>query len=370
MLLVGALLLAQLWSCSESGPFLIGFAGPLEGKYSDLGVQGRNGAQLAIELENTRGGINGRKLKLIAQHDGYSAEEAQVAIQALKESGVKVVIGHMTSAQSMASYDLAEKLKLPRISPTTSTPLLSHREDLFFRVISSSRDWANGLATYCRTVDKTRTVVTLQDRDNEAYSLPFNQIFEKRFIALGGTVLDQIDIRSSSIKDWNDIAKRIASSGAEALTVALSARDLAALARQLRVQNIDIPIYSSMWAYTRELTLAGGKAVEGIIFAVSYTGDNKRSEFTNFQVHYQERFGWPPNYAAAFGFEAASVLIEALRWGGGDPSLLSESIMAMGNHPGVSGPIRFDEFGDVIRPSFIVTIRDRTFVTLTTIEND
>ncbi|MBU1002642.1 MAG: ABC transporter substrate-binding protein [Proteobacteria bacterium] len=369
LLLVG-LLLTLLSACGESGPIIIGFAGPLEGTYSDLGVQGRNGAQLAIELENTRGGVNGRALKLISEHDGETPDQARVAVKILKDSGAIAIIGHMLSAQSLASYELAEELKIPRVSPTSATPLLSNREDLFFRLIPSGTELAQGLASYCRTEDRAETVFTLLDLDNKAFTAPFTQAFGERFSSLGGRILEQSGIHSSTTQSWEDIARRIETSGASALFVALSARDLAALASQLRVQGCMIPIYSTMWAYTRELILAGGRAVEGIIFAVSYIGDSQRPEFLEFQRRYQERFGWLPNYAAAFGYEAANVLIEALRWTGGDPSKLPAGMLAFGNHPGVTGPILFNPYGDVIRPSYLVTIREREFLTLATIGSD
>ncbi|MGM0611741.1 MAG: ABC transporter substrate-binding protein, partial [Thermodesulfobacteriota bacterium] len=58
-----------LFACGERNKILVGFSGPLTGKYSDLGVQGRNGVTLAIEEINAQGGLNGRKLELIPKDD-------------------------------------------------------------------------------------------------------------------------------------------------------------------------------------------------------------------------------------------------------------------------------------------------------------
>ena len=57
-----------LSACSDA-PVKIGFSGTLKGKYSDLGVQGRNGALLAVEEINDAGGLDGRKLELLVRDD-------------------------------------------------------------------------------------------------------------------------------------------------------------------------------------------------------------------------------------------------------------------------------------------------------------
>lgn len=50
------------WGCGRDEPILVGYSGPLTGGRADLGVQGRNGATLAVEDINARGGIAGRPL--------------------------------------------------------------------------------------------------------------------------------------------------------------------------------------------------------------------------------------------------------------------------------------------------------------------
>ena len=67
-----------------------GFAGQLSGVRSDLGVQGRNGATLALEEINARGGVAGRMLQLAAEDDGDTPEGAVSAVRALKKAGAVV----------------------------------------------------------------------------------------------------------------------------------------------------------------------------------------------------------------------------------------------------------------------------------------
>ena len=69
MRLAALLLCLLLQACSDHAEVVVGFLGPLEGKYSDLGVQGRNGAQLALEEANARGMVPGMTFRLLAEDD-------------------------------------------------------------------------------------------------------------------------------------------------------------------------------------------------------------------------------------------------------------------------------------------------------------
>lgn len=362
------LLWGLLAACSEDAPIVVGFSGPLEGKFSDLGVQGRNGLQLALETVNAAGGVNGRELTLITRDDATTAEGAVRADTELIEAGARVIVGHILSTPTVAALPVAQRAGVVMLSPTAATQLLEGKRDNFFRVIPVSSDWSRSLARYCLETAQLRSVVTITDMDNEVYASLFNKSFSRAFTLGGGTVLGDIRVRSSQMDGWATVVGRIQALAAPAVQVAISARDLAALVREMRRAGLNIPVYSAMWAYTSELLMAGGDAAEGIVFAVSYSGDNPRPEFQNFRARYTRRFGWKPNFAAAFGYECGILLAEGLRRAGGDPAALPEALAGIGEFQGVVGPFTMDEFGDVHRPTFIVVVAGHEFKTLTTID--
>lgn len=360
--------LAVLFGCGEEKPLSVGFVGPLEGKLSDLGVQGRNGVQLALEQVNDRGGINGRRLELLPVDDANSAQRAAAAVRSLAEEDVVAIIGHMTSQMTMVGYQVAEAEGIPMISPTTSTASLSGKKDLFFRVLPVSTEWAEGLADYA-TEQGDRTVVSVCDLDNRAYTVPFLDAFKKVFGEKGGTVLHRVEYHSSEPVDWDELAREIKRLEPDCLMVGMSARDLASLARAQKSIGGNARIYSAMWAYTRELLVAGGRSVNGITFAVGYTEDNTSSAYREFRETYMKRFGWEPNFAAALSYEAAMLLIEGLMETNGSRQGLAEALVNLHGMQGVIGDYILDEYGDVVRQSYIVTIRNGSFETVTSIGN-
>lgn len=362
-------LCVMLAACGSGDPTMIGFSGPLEGTYSDLGVQGRNGVQLAFETINEAGGVDGRPLMLLFHDDGNTPQSARLADQQLIDAGAQVIIGHMTSSQSVAGYPVAEEARVLMLSPTTSTPLLEGKKDFFFRVIPVSTDRAGGLARHCLENEGLRTIATITDMDNEAYTVSFNKTFADVFTSGGGQVLREFQLSSSRLESWSEVIDELVALQVPAIGVALSARDLASLARELHHRGVAPRIYSSMWAYTSELIQVGGKSVEGIVFAVSSADDNAFPAFREFQGRYLKRFGWKPNFAAAFGYECGLVLAEGLRQTGGDLEKLPQTLTRFKSFPGIIGPFDIDAFGDVQRPAFIVSIEGREFKTLTVIEH-
>ncbi len=85
-----ALIAVILFSCQrEKPPFKIGFVGGLTGRYSDLGVSGRNGAMLAVEEINENGGIRGRKILLIAKDDRQDEQRPSGWMGSLSPKGLR-----------------------------------------------------------------------------------------------------------------------------------------------------------------------------------------------------------------------------------------------------------------------------------------
>lgn len=360
---VGMAVAVTLVLTREPAIVRIGFVGQLEGLTSDLGVQGRNGAQLAVEHLNAAGGVAGRRLELVAEHDGSTPDEARAAVTRLLARKVQVGVGHMTSGQTVATLPLWEAAGVPLISPTTSAPALEGKEDSFFRVIPANTTWAEALAAYARATG-LRQVAIVRETANAPFSTPFAEAFATRFRELGGTVAADLPYATADRQEFAQALRHARQSAASGVLLVCPARDVAMAAQAFHRDKFFPALYSSSWGYTRELILAGGRDVEGIVFAHAYAADLDDDAFRNFHAAYAARFGWVPNFAAAFAYEAIMVLGDALARAGGDPSRLRATLPEVRNLTGVLGPISLDRYGDVHRRSFILTIRDGEFATL------
>src|SRR5210317_936388 len=89
---VGLILTLVFFSCKPPEPIRIGFLGGTSGRVADLGIAGRDGAQLAVEICNQAGGVAGRKVQLIIKNDEQSPEVAQRGVRELITDGVLAIV--------------------------------------------------------------------------------------------------------------------------------------------------------------------------------------------------------------------------------------------------------------------------------------
>jgi branched-chain amino acid transport system substrate-binding protein len=356
-----ALILMLLTSCEEDKTIKVGFSGQLSGIYSDLGVQGRNGVQLAIEDMNEAGGIDGRELVLFAENDKNNVKGAIEADRALIGRGVATIIGHMTSSQTLGVLPVIEDAGIPLISPTSSTLLLSGKKDNVFRLNSSSSMTAAVLGRYAAQSLELRKVGLIYDLNNEAYSMPYTLEFKRTFEEEGGQVLLQFPFSSGEDFRWEEVLQDIKEQELDSLFLIASARDTAFLAQSFKKEVPDIQFLGSGWAFTEDLLTYGGRAVEGLIFADSFFADLGVERYRIFHHRYVERFGKIPGFAASQAYESVLLLAEGIRRSRNHEGDLVAALQSVRNIEGLMGTLQFTEYGDVIRPFYISRVEQGKF---------
>lgn len=342
----------------------IGFVADLSGKKSELGVQTRNGVQLAIEKVNANGGINGHEIRLIIKDDKGTKENATIADQELIDDKVVAIIGHTTSAQTLYGMEVTEKNKVLMIGTTVSTPLLSGKDDNFIRVYPSFDKSARSYADYIYGEAGKKSMVIIYDIDNEAYSKTYSDIFSKEYIDQGGSVLDIIPYASGETKSFTTIIQKCMEYKPEGCLIIASDVDTAFIAQRARVLGWDVQFFTSAWAQTRTLISSGGEAVDGIITEQAYPIIGGSKSFNSFLTEYKNRFGTEPYFSAAFGYEAAMVIAEALKGTDGKKEDLKEEILKIKDFQGINDSFSFDRFGDVERPFYMSKVKNQEFVVL------
>ncbi len=367
-LCITILVAGLLNGCADRKPIYVGFAGELTGKYSDLGVHGRNGAQLAVDEINEAGGISGRRIELLTRDDLGTPEGAQAVDRELIDAGVVAIIGHMTSGQTLAALPITQEAGIVLLSPTASTPDLSGLDDHFFRVNPDNSLEARTLARQVYQQHNLARLAVIHDSSNAAYTHTFWTAFAKAYRALGGQVAGEVSFSSSEETDFALLIAELYPTESEALLIIASALDTALIAQQTRISGWHTTLFASGWAQTEALPQNGGQAVEGIEIVMNYDSNSPKPAFLDFQTRYQNRFGRAPTFAAAQAYEAVLVLTAALEKTSGQAEGLPQSLLETQNLEGLTGSISLNEYGDVIRTQFLITIQNGQFVTLTAIE--
>ncbi len=339
----------------------VGFVGPLTGVYSDLGVQGRNGAMLAVEEINESGGVEGGRIELLIRDDKNSDQRVVAVDTELAEAGVVAIIGHMTSSASAQAVAVAREHDLVLLSPTASTPTLSDRDDPLFRIQGTTDVAAALLGSWAATDGGFATAASIRDSENSTYGDPFNDAFCAAFTESGGEMLHEVEFSGVGEGDVREELRAVLEGEPETILVIASARDTARIAQALQAGDAPATIVTSGWAATEALTSYGGTAVEGIITARSIRGTTETKAYSDFAVRYRYRFGREPSFAAAQSYDAVRVLATALKRTNGRKEQLAEALTQIEDFPSLHGPLTINEFGDTVAPARLFVMEGGKF---------
>jgi branched-chain amino acid transport system substrate-binding protein len=354
-----------LFGCQEHKPLKIGFLGSLTGRMADVSHPARNGCLLAIEDINARGGIRGRKVELVIYDDKHDPDKGGEGVRYLHNEGAVAIVGAETSQMAVSATPTANELKIPLISPTSATTELTDLKDYFFRFYPSCDKNAHFLAEYAVKERGLKRVAVLFDNSNKSFTGPWTDHFLQRLKELSANAVLTLDYETLSQKEsFLELAKQIIAAKPDGLLILASALDTALICQQLRKLEAGMTVMASDWSYAGSLAEYGGKSVEGLIFTTGVNLQSTAPAYLNFQKTYVMRFGETAKFPAILAYEATTYLLKALEQVE-DPELLSEQLVKMGPSPGLQDGCQLNEFGDVIRSTYINEIRNGAFHNLT-----
>ncbi len=353
-----------LAGCQDSDPIRLGFVAGLSGRVADLGVSGRDAAQLAVEERNQSGGVRGRKVVLSVKDDRQDPEAARQAVRELIAEGVAAIVGPMTSDMGLAVVPIANEAGILLMSPTVSTEALSGIDDQFFRVTATTRDFATHNAHYQIRARRMRRVAAAFDLGNRAYTEAWLRHFREAFTAKGGEIVASLGFTTGGETTFLDLARDLMASLPDGVLIIANSMDSALLCRQIRKLDASVPITIADWGASERLLELGGKAVEGVTVVQSFDRDSTAPRYRAFRRTYVERFGREPGFAGVDAYEAVNVVLDAIQHRGKGQSL-KESVLAIRHFEGLQVPFSFDDYGDVRRPATSISVvRDGEFAVL------
>lgn len=364
LLFSSILLLICLSGCNKESLIRVGFAAQLTGKQADLGVHLRNGVQLAIEEINAAGGINGHNLELLTEDDFGIPQGAKEAENKLIDQGVVAIIGHITSDQTLAGYEIAQQRGVLLFSATASTSEMTGFDDLFFRIVTSTDAMGRAFASYIYSDRKIESIAVIYDEDNKSFSEPLLNSFLDTFKKVGGLVTITVNFSSSQSPDFSQSVLNMKNSSADAVLIIASPYDTALITQTINLQNWTPLLFTSSWAQGDNLFQTGGKTVEGMETIVGFDVNDLTPELKKFNTDYKQRFGIPPIFTAMEGYETMQMLAKALEKTDGSPQNLGRELIGIRDYVGLTGPVKLDAYGDVLRNLVIQKISDGKFVTI------
>ena len=340
------------------GDIVIGHFASMTGPQATFGISTDRAIQLAIEEKNAAGGIKGRKIVLKTIDDRGVQSEAQTAVTRLiNQENAVAILGEVASSLSLAGGPVAQKAKIPMISPSSTNPDVTDVGDYIFRVcfLDDFQGWV--AAKFAKENLKATKAAILYDQ-GQAYSSGLADYFEKAFKQLGGEVVTKQAYTGGNLEISAQL-QAIKGANAEVVFVPGYYSDAGTIIRKGRESGITAKFLGGDGWDSEELPKIAGDAINGNYFTNHYAPEEDRPAVKNFVEKYKAKYKSTPDGLAALGYDAALVLFDAMeRSKSLDGKDLRDAIAATKDFTGVTGTFSIDENRNAKKSAVIVEYKD------------
>jgi neutral amino acid transport system substrate-binding protein len=182
-------------SGSSSDGLKIGSLLPSTGDLSSVGQPMIAAVPLLVDQVNQCGGVNGKKVTLVAEDDQTDATAGNAAMTKLTEvDKVAGVVGSFASSVSQSAVDVGVRNKVMLVSPGSTSPVFTERakkgdfKGYWSRTAPPDTYQARALAKLARDKGLKRVSTVVINND---YGVGFEKEFVAAFKKLGGTVVNE-----------------------------------------------------------------------------------------------------------------------------------------------------------------------------------
>jgi branched-chain amino acid transport system substrate-binding protein len=337
----------------------IGTIGPLTGNVATYGISTKNGVEIAVDEFNKAGGINGKQIKLISEDTrGDQAEAANAATKLIQQDKVMAIVGGVISSETMTAGPIANDAKVVMISSSSTATGIPDIGDYIFRNCLSDDVQATQLAEFAaKDLGLKKFAIMYTNND---YGLSLKNAFEKKAGELGQVV--DIETYNDGESDFRAQLTKIKGFQPDALYIAGYYTEAAKIAQQAQDQGLKVQILGADGFYSPKLIELGGKAVEGAIFTAGFFTDDPSESVQNFVKAYKEKFNSEPDMFAAQAYDAAKILLTAIKNAGGQGGEALQAEMAKTkDFPGITGNTSFAANGDAVKDIIILKVENGKF---------
>jgi branched-chain amino acid transport system substrate-binding protein len=360
--LVLLLLLVGVEARLRAAPTIkVGEVDPLSGGVSQFGIGCHQGIVLAFEQVNAAGGVLGQQIELVTDDDqSKPGQSATVVRKLITQDKVVAILGDATSSATLESAPIAQEAKIPMITPTATNPRITEVGDYIFRVCFLDEFQGRVLARFAKQKLNATRIFTLTDVKQD-YSVDLQKFFKDEFTKLGGTIVGEQSY-STGDTDFRAQLTSIRIAKPDAIYVPGYYQEVALIIKQGRQIGLTMPfIGCDGWANQTLLTV-GGKAIDGCYFTNHFSPDDQTPVVKDFVTKYQAKYGSVPDTFAALGYDAASVLCDAIKRAGSAGSHeIRDALAKTAGFDGATGKISLDANRNASKPGLIVTVRDGKF---------
>ncbi|MBF0819490.1 ABC transporter substrate-binding protein [Streptococcus acidominimus] len=371
-----AMLLAACGNVSSTNPsatgtevgdtIKIGYNLELSGAVSSYGQTEKNGADLAVKEINAAGGVDGKKIEVIAKDNKSETAEAATIATSLASEGANIIIGPATSGASGASIASATSTGVPMISPSgTQTDLVVNSEgkvqDFFFRATFTDGYQGEIMADYATKNLSAKKVVLYYDNSSD-YGKGVAESFQK---AYKGEIVSTITFASGD-KDFQAALTKLKGLDFDAIIMPGYYNETGTIVKQARGLGIDKPILGSDGFDSPLFAELATASAANKVYYLSAFVPSASERAKAFHEAYTKEYGEAPSMFSALAYDSVYMAAEAAK-GSKNSTEVKDNLAALKDFDGVTGKMSIDKDHNVVKSVYVVSLKDGKADTVDTV---
>ena len=356
---------------AEGGTLKIGGIGPLTGDNAAYGLAVQRGAQIAVDEINAEGGINGMTVEFSMEDDVSDAETSVNAYNSLKDWGMQMLLGTVTSAPCIAVVAETADDNMFQLTPSgTAVECLGDAGNAF-RVCFSDPSQGTASADYISENSLGENIGIIYN-SSDPYSTGIYENFVSEATSLGMSIVAEEAFTDDSKSDFSVQLQKCQDAGADLLFLPIYYQEASLILQQASNMGF-APSFFGVDGMDGVLTVENfdTSLAEGVMLLTPFAANSEDENVQAFVSAYQEQYGETPIQFAADAYDGIYAIKLAAEQAGitADMSVSDicdamKTAMTEIELVGVTGTIRWTEDGEPDKEPMAVVIENGEYVTM------
>ncbi|SDA27412.1 branched-chain amino acid transport system substrate-binding protein [Ruminococcus sp. YE71] len=301
-------------AASDAKTIVIGGSGPLTGGAAQYGVGVKNAMELAVNEVNSSGMLGDTKLQLIFEDDEADpADKAVNAYNTLKDKGMDIMIGTVTTGSCLAVIDQTYADGIFQITPSASAQDVI-KNDNCFQVCFTDPNQGKASADYISGNNIAQKVAIIYD-SSDAYSSGIYNTFKSEAETLGLEVVSEQSFTKDSKTDFSAQISACKLAGAELVFLPIYYQEASLILSQSASAGFS-PIFFGCDGLDGILSVENfdTSLAEGVMLLTPFAADAKDEMTSKFVSNYKESYGGEtPNQFAADAYDCVMIVAKLIK---------------------------------------------------------
>jgi branched-chain amino acid transport system substrate-binding protein len=302
---------------------VIGMMTDLSGVTAVQGTNAANSIRMAFEDVNEKGGINGRKIRFIAEDMEYMVPKAVQAMNKLvNRDNIFFAISSGGTPQMDAVLPMMGEKQVPSVFPLTCArsmylPLSPYKYGQF----ASYYDQMRACVKYFAETKGHKVIGSMYEDTDFGKDIHAGVVDQ---VQLMGLKLGAVSASRPTDTDFNAQVSRLKEAGCDLVCMGTIVKDTIIILQTARKMGFDADFCGQFASYSTAVAEAPGEPAEGFYSmspGVYAYPDDPRPAVREFGTKYKQKFGIDVNYLGEAGYAAASCMIDVLQRAGRDLNL-------------------------------------------------